>query len=120
MNLSINKIIKKMFINISDFKNEMVDYFDNGKFMYGLNPVKIMVIPCELNELISRFDEITDDIKNVIIKDIYKMDDRVILNIKSKIVHCLVIKFINVASNIYELHIKLISKHANIEKLAEF
>lgn len=107
-----------MSIDISSFKDDIVDYLDNGKFTYGNNPVKIAIIPCELNELISRFDEIIKNVKKVKIEDIYKMDDRVILNIKSKIVHCLVIKFINVASNIYELHIKLKTGIMDIQKIS--
>ena len=108
-----------MSIDISRFKTEFANHLDYASFNYGKNPVLMMVVPCELNELILRFDEIKNDVKKIKIEDIYKMNDRIILKIKAKILHCVVIKFINIANNIYELHITLVKNIVNIQELSE-
>jgi len=108
-----------MFIDINDYIKSLSKFLDNNIFVFEENPIEIIIIPCDLSTLISRIHEIRKYVKTVIIEDIYKMDDRFILMIKSVNSLCLVMKFINIGNNIYEVHSIIKINDTNIQKLAE-
>jgi len=92
-----------------DFRNYLIDYFDNTHFTYGLNPVEIMVIPCDLINLILNIKEITDKIKKFKVKSIFKKPDRILFLIDGYVLHYMVIRFENIANNIYEVRFNVIN-----------
>ncbi len=94
---------------MEDFKDFLVDYIDNTEIKYGLNPTEMLVIPIDLSELISRFEEVTKRIRKFETVSIFKNNDKIgliieFLNIK----RFMTINFINIENNIYEFYVIVI------------
>ena len=94
---------------MEDCKDFLVDYIDNTDIKYGLNSTEILVIPIDLSELISRFEEVTKKITKFKTVSIFKKNDKIgliieFLNIK----RFMTINFMNIENNIYEFYVIVI------------
>ncbi len=99
-----------------DFQNFMIDYLNETSFHYGINKVEISVIPCELIELILKFEEITNKITNFKVNSVIKKNDRVLLVINGHMLNYMIISFKNISSNIYEIHTALVGGIHSVSK----
>lgn len=87
----------------------LITYLNYADLKYGLNSVEMQVITFELSEIISRFEEIIDKIKRFKVISIFKKKDRIGLIIEfENIQRFMIIKFVNIGSNIYEFYIIVI------------
>lgn len=98
-----------------DFQKFIVDYINETPFNYGENPVFLAVIPCDLKIFIDNFYKIINE--KLIYKIVYfkKKDDRIFLAIEGHFIRCLIMKFVNVAGNIYEFHVSLTCEISEIK-----
>ncbi len=86
-------------------------------FRYDVKPCEIILVPCELSELISHYSGIVKNMEKN--RDVYEMDDRIIVVFENDGLHYIVMKFMNIANNIYEIQTIVLSGDYTINYMAE-
>lgn len=86
-------------------------------FRYDVKPCEIVIVPCELSELISYYSGTVKNMQKN--KDVYVMDDRIVAIFENEALHYIVMKFMNIANNIYEIQTIVLCGDYSIDYMAE-